>query len=93
MDDLRVGDRFVGTPLANSLTYRVVIEVSGPIERHASHGAAWEVHRARALPLSLGAIGSSAAAQRFYERTFYDGRVLEDEPVLAIPVRMVAWVE
>ena len=36
---------------------------------------------------------SAAEAQRFYERSFYDGRVLVHEPVLAIPVAMVGWVE
>ena len=36
---------------------------------------------------------SAAEAQRFYEKSFYDGRVLVHEPVLAIPVAMVGWVE
>ncbi len=93
MDGLQPGDRFVGEPLASSLTYKCVIEVTGPVEFYESHGAAWEAHGARAVPRTLGPIRSAAEAQRFYERAFYDGRVLVHEPVLAIPVAMVGWVE
>ena len=93
MDRLQPGDRFVGEPLASSLTYKCVIQVTGPVEFYESHGAAWEAHGARAVPRSLGPIRSAAEAQRFYERSFYDGRVLVHEPVLAIPVAMVGWVE
>ena len=93
MDGLQPGDRFVGEPLASSLTYKCVIQVTGPVEFYESHGAAWEAHGARAVPRSLGPIRSAAEAQRFYERAFYDGRVLVHEPVLAIPVAMVGWVE
>ena len=92
MDRLQPGDRFVGEPLASSLTYKCVIQVTGPVEFYESHGAAWEAHGARAVPRTLGPIRSAAEAQRFYERSFYDGRVLVHEPVLAIPVAMVGWV-
>ena len=73
--------------------YRAVLEVTDPIEQHASHGAAWEVHGARALPHSLtrGTVRSGAEAQRFYERNFYNGQTLRNTPVLAIPIRVVAW--
>ena len=67
--------------------------MTGPVELHESHGAAWEAHGARALPRALGLIRSAAEAQRFYERAFYDGYVLVHEPVLAIPVAMVQWIE
>ena len=80
-------------PLASSLTYKCVIQVTGPVEFYESHGAAWEAHGARAVPRTLGPIRSAAEAQRFYEKSFYDGRVLVHEPVLAIPVAMVGWVE
>ena len=50
------GDRFVGEPLAASLTYRCILEVTGPIGHHASHGAAWEAHRLSAVPHALGEI-------------------------------------
>ena len=93
MDRLRPGDRFVGEPLASSLTYKCVMQVTGPVEFYESHGAAWEAHGARAVPRTLGPIRSAAEAQRFYEKSFYDGRVLVHEPVLAIPVAMVGWVE
>ena len=93
MDRLQPGDRFVGEPLASSLSYKCVIQVTGPVEFYESHGAAWEAHGARAVPRTLGPIRSAAEAQRFYERSFYDGRVLVHEPVLAIPVAMVGWVE
>ena len=36
---------------------------------------------------------AAAEAQRFYERAFYDGKVLVHEPVISIPVRMVAWLD
>ena len=87
------GDRFAGVPLSSALRYRCVMELTGAVETFASHGAAWEAHGARAVPRSLGAIRSAAEAQRFYERSFYDGRVLVDAPVLAIPVAVVRWVE
>jgi len=92
IDHLSVGHRFVGVPLANALRYRCVLAVDGPIEHFASHGAAWEMHRQRALPASLGKIKSAQEAQRFIEFTFYDGRTI-DEPVIAIPVRVIAWLE
>ena len=93
MDRLQVGDRFVGVPLADRLTYRCVMELCAPVEGYASHGAAWEAHREKAVPRSLGVIRSAREAQRFYEKAFYDGRELVDEPVLAIPVRVLAWFE
>ena len=82
----------MGEPLSAALTYRCIIEVTGPVERFPSHGAAWERHRSKAVPRSLGEIRSAAEAQRFYEKAFYDGRVLRDEPVIAIPVRMLVWL-
>ena len=93
LDHLAVGERFVGVPLSSRLRYRCVIEVTGAIEPFDSHGAAWEVHGERAVPASLGPIGSAAAAQRFYETTFYEGRALVNAPVIAIPVRVVAWLD
>lgn len=91
MDRLRPGDRFVGVPLSSQMHYRCLIEVVGPIEHYESHGAAWDAHRERAVPRSLGPVRSAAEAQRFYERCFYDGKLLVDSPVLAIPVRAVIW--
>ena len=93
LDTLQPGDRFAGVPLSSALRYRCVMELTGAVETFASHGAAWEAHGARAVPRSLGAIRSAAEAQRFYEKSFYDGRVLVDAPVLAIPVAVVRWVE
>jgi len=93
MDRLQVGDRFVGIPLADRLTYRCVMELAAPVEGYASHGAAWEAHREKAVPRSLGVIRTAAEAQRFYEKAFYDGNVLVNEAVLAIPVRVVAWFD
>ena len=93
LDTLQPGDRFAGVPLSSALRYRCVMELTGAVEAFASHGAAWEAHGARAVPRALGAIRSAAEAQRFYERSFYDGRVLVDAPVLAIPVAVVRWVE
>lgn len=92
MDDLPVGSRFVGVPLGSHLVYKCVLEVSGPIVPFASHGAAWEVHRERAVPRALGPVHSAAEAQRFYEKAFYDGCELVDEAVIAIPVRVIAWM-
>ena len=93
MDRLPVGARFVGVPLSSRLTYWCVLEVTGDIEHYASHGAAWADHGDSALPLSLtkGTVKSAAEAQRFYERSFYNGQVLRSTPVLAIPIRVVAW--
>lgn len=93
LDRCQVGDRFVGEPLAARLRYTAVLEVTGPIAHHASHGAAWEVYGERVVPRALGPLRSAAEAQRFYEKCFYEGRVLQDAPVITIPVRMVAWLE
>ena len=93
MDRLRTGERFVGVPLSNHLTYRCVLEVTGPVEHFASHGDAWSAHGEKAVPRSLGPVRSAAEAQRFYEKAFYEGRVLVDEPVIALPVRSLAWLE
>ena len=79
--------------MAAHLRYRCVVEVTGAVERFASHGDAWEAHRERAVPRALGEVRSGAEAQRFYERSFYEGRVLVEEPVIAIPVRMIEWLE
>ena len=86
----------MGVPLAAHLRYQCMLEVAAPISHHESHGAAWEVHRDAAVPralVGLVPLRSAAEAQRFYERAFYDGRVLVHEPVLAIPVAMVGWIE
>jgi hypothetical protein len=91
LDGLRMGDRFVGVPLARHLRYRAVLEVTGPVLTFASHGAAWEVLRAQALPKALGEISSGPEAQRYIECTFYGGRRLSNEPVVAVPVRVHVW--
>lgn len=92
IDHLSVGDQFMGVPLSSKLKYRCVVEVTAPIETHGSHGAAWEAHRERALPHALGALRTATEAQSFIERSFYNGRALH-KPVLAIPVRAVAWID
>ena len=80
-------------PLARSHTYRLIIEVTGPIESFASHGAAWEVHRENAVPHALGVLSTARQAQKFIEKSFYDGRAVVAKRVLAIPVRAVAWLD
>ena len=67
--------------------------VAGAIERHDSIGHAWSAHKEKFVPRSLGRLSSEAEAQKFYEKTFCDGRSLDDEPCVAVPVRMIAWVD
>jgi len=93
VDTLAIGDRFAGVPLSNSLAYRCVMEVTAPIESHDSHGAAWEAHREKALPHALGTINTANQAQKFINKSFYNGRSPPRKPVLAIPVRAVAWFD
>ena len=93
VDTLAPGDRFLGLPLSRQLTYLCVVEVTAPVEFFPSHGAAWTAHGDSALPRSLGRLQTAAAAQRYIEKTFYNGRVLANAPVVAVPVRAIAWLD
>ena len=79
--------------------YRCVLEVTGPITLHDSIADAYLVHRERAVPPALlgsrdpPALITGRQVQRFYEQSFYEGRSLVGEPVVAIPLRAVEWMD